>query len=99
MDKASFFDEILTTRFRNSQIRVSDESGRRRTKCRWSLAVADQHLAARGRKFWAIFLEASQNGKIALIHQLAAEALDVRCASLLFLVCAAMRKSAVRNRE
>jgi hypothetical protein len=93
----AFFDEILTTRFRNSQIRVSDESGRRRTKCRWSLPVADQHPAARGRKFWAIFLEASQNGKIALIHQLAAEALHIGCASFLFLVCAAMRKGAGRN--
>src|SRR5258706_5641835 len=61
------------------------------------LTVADQHVAARGRKLWTIFLEASQNGKIALIHQLAAETLDVAGASLLLLVCAAMRKGAGRS--
>src|SRR5258706_77972 len=63
------------------------------------LPVADQHVAARGRELWTIFLEASQNGKIALIHQLAAEALHIGCASFLFLVCAAMRKGAGRNRD
>jgi len=47
--------------------------------------VADQHVAARERKLGAILLEASQNGKIALIHQLAAEARDVARASLLLL--------------
>src|SRR5882757_8182796 len=54
------------------------------------LPVADQHLAARGRKFRAILLEASQNGKIALIHQVAAETLHVARASFLLLIRAAM---------
>src|ERR1700704_2171224 len=63
------------------------------------LPVADQHVAARGRKFWTVFLEAGQNGKIALIQQLAAETPRVQCASLLFLFCTAMRKRAGRNRN
>src|SRR5256885_7671731 len=63
------------------------------------LPVADQHVAARGGELWTVFLEASQNGKIALIHQLAAETMHVRCASLLVLVRAAMRKGASRNRD
>jgi hypothetical protein len=58
------------------------------------LPVADQHVAARGRKLWTIFLEARQNGKIALINQLAAETLHVGRASLLLLVRAAMSQSA-----
>jgi hypothetical protein len=35
--------------------------------------VADQHVPARSRELWTVFLEAGQNGKIALIHQLAAK--------------------------
>jgi hypothetical protein len=61
--------------------------------------VADQHVAARGRKLWAIFLEAGQNGKIALIHQLAAETLRVAGACLLLLLRAAMSQGVGRNRD
>src|ERR1700716_3871078 len=63
------------------------------------LPVAHQHVAACGRKLWTIFLEASQNGKIALIHQLAAETLHVVGACLLLLIRAAMGKGASRNRD
>jgi hypothetical protein len=63
------------------------------------LPMADQHAAARERKPWTIFLEAAQNGKIALIHQLAAEALDVARASLLLLIRAAMSHGVSRNRD
>ena len=63
------------------------------------LPVADQHGAARGRELWTVFLEAGQNGEIALVQQLAAETLHIGCASFLFLVCAAMRKGAGRNRD
>src|SRR6266404_8086079 len=61
------------------------------------LPVADQHVAARGREFWTVFLEASQNGKIALIHQLAAKMLDVARACLLLLVCARASKGTGRS--
>src|ERR1700686_3310583 len=61
------------------------------------LTVADQHVAARGRELCTIFLEASQNSKIALIHQLAAEMLHVARACLLLLVCAGMSKGAGRS--
>src|ERR1700738_1902577 len=63
------------------------------------LPVAHQHVAAGGRELWAIFLQAGQNGKIALIHQLAAEVLHVARASLLLLLGAAMSKDAGRNRN
>src|SRR5712672_4746019 len=63
------------------------------------LPVADQHVAACGRKLRTIFLEAGQNGKIALIHQLAAETLHVVGACLLLLIRAAMGKGASRNRN
>jgi hypothetical protein len=43
------------------------------------------------------FLEASQNGKIALIHQLAAETLHVGCASLLVLVQISDKSGERRN--
>ena len=58
------------------------------------LPVADQHVAARGRELWPIFLEAGQNGEVALIHQLAAEALHVAGTCLLLLVRAAMSQGA-----
>ena len=61
------------------------------------LPVADQHGAARRRQLWTIFLEAGQNGKIALIHQLAAETLHVARTSLLLLIRAAMSKGAGRS--
>src|SRR5712671_5090541 len=61
------------------------------------LPVADQHVAARGRELWTVFLEASQNGKIALIHQLAAKTLDVARACLLLLVCARTSKGTGRS--
>src|SRR5712672_2402343 len=61
------------------------------------LPVADQNVAARGGKLWTIFLEASQNGKIALIHQLAAKTLDVARACLLLLVCARTSKGTGRS--
>jgi hypothetical protein len=35
--------------------------------------MAHQHVAARGSELWTIFLEARQDGKIALIQQLSAE--------------------------
>jgi hypothetical protein len=54
-------------------------------------------LAARGRKLWTIFLEASQNGKIALIHQLPAETPHVVGACLLLLIRAAMSQGAGRS--
>src|SRR5882672_10547028 len=63
------------------------------------LPVADQHIAARGGKLWTIFLEAGQNGKIALIHQLAAVTLDVALACLLLLVCTRTSKGTGRNRD
>ena len=59
------------------------------------LSVADQHGEASGRQLWTIFLEAGQNGKIALIHQLAAETLHVARAGLLLLIRAAMRRAPV----
>jgi hypothetical protein len=58
--------------------------------------VIARGVAARGGEFWTVFLEASQNGEIALIHQLPSETLHVRCASLLFLFCTAMRNRARR---
>src|SRR5712672_4161581 len=61
------------------------------------LPVADQHAAACGRKLRTIFLEAGQNGKIALIHQLAAETLHVVGACLLLLIRAAMSQGAGRS--
>ena len=61
---------------------LSDRVRRGRTERRWSLPVADQHGAARGRELWTVFLEAGQNGEIALVQQLAAETMHVRCASL-----------------
>jgi hypothetical protein len=61
------------------------------------LSVADQHGEASGRQLWTIFLEAGQNGKIALIHQLAAETLHVARAGLLLLIRAAMSKGAGRS--
>src|SRR5258705_12042281 len=61
------------------------------------LPVADQNVAARGGKLWTIFLEASQNGKIALIHQLASKTLDVARACLLLLVCARTSKGTGRS--
>src|SRR5258707_6396640 len=61
------------------------------------LPVADQHVAARGRKLWTIFLEAGQNGEVALVHQLAAETLHVAGACLLLLLRAAMSQGASRN--
>jgi hypothetical protein len=60
--------------------------------------VADQHVAARRRKLWAVFLEAGQNGKIALIH-LAAETLHIAGACLLLLLRAAMSLGARQNRD
>src|ERR1700687_258244 len=63
------------------------------------LPVADQHVAARGRKLWTIFLEATQNRKIALIHQLATETLHVAGACLLLLIRAATSQGATRNRD
>src|SRR6266478_7462835 len=63
------------------------------------LPVTEQHMAAGGTQLWTIFLEASQNGKIALIHQLAAETLYIGCASPLLLVRPAVRKGAGRNRD
>src|ERR1700751_5515449 len=51
------------------------------------------------RKLGAIVLEAGQNGKIALIHQLAAETPDVAGASLLLLLRTAMSKRASRDRD
>jgi hypothetical protein len=49
------------------------------------LAVVFQHLIAGLGQLGTILLQASQNGEITLIHQLAAEALDVACAGLLLL--------------
>src|ERR1700732_2516636 len=63
------------------------------------LPVADQHTEARGRKLWTIFLEAGQNGKIALIHQLAAVTLDVAPACLLLLLRTGTSKGAGRSRD
>src|SRR6476660_8890677 len=62
------------------------------------LAVVDQHLTTGCGQLWTIFLKTSQNGEIALIHQLAAETLDIARAGLL-LLCAAMSKGAGRNRN
>jgi hypothetical protein len=45
--------------------------------------------AARERQLWTVFLDASKDGKIALIHQLATETLHIGCASSLLLVRAA----------
>src|SRR5882724_7379695 len=72
---------------------------RRRAESRYLLPVAHQHVAACGSQLWTIFLEAGQNSKIALIHQLAAEVLDVARASLLLVVCATISKGASRNRD
>src|SRR6266404_8823351 len=76
-----------------SSPRASHRRGRR------LLPVADQHVAARGRKLRTIFLEAGQNGEVALIHQLAAETLHVAGACLLLLICAAMSEGGGRNRD
>src|SRR6266404_6274066 len=75
-----------------SSPRASHRRGRR------LLPVADQHVAARGRKLRTIFLEAGQNGEVALIHQLAAETLHVAGACLLLLLRAAMSQG-YRNRD
>src|SRR6267154_2987666 len=61
------------------------------------LPVADQNVAARGGKLLTIFFEASQNSKIALIHQLAAKTLNVARACLLLLVCARTSKGTGRS--
>jgi len=61
--------------------------------------MADQHIAAHARNLGAILLETSQNGKITLIHQLAAETLRVTRASFLLLIRAAMSQGARRNRN
>ena len=58
------------------------------------LPVTDQHIAAGGTKLWTIFLQASQDSKIALIHQLTAETLHVARASLLLLISAAVSEGA-----
>src|SRR5712671_5501625 len=63
------------------------------------LPVVDQHLTTGCGQLWTIFLKTSQNGEIALIHQLAAETLDIARAGLLLLLCAAMSKGAGRNRN
>jgi hypothetical protein len=63
------------------------------------LAVVDQHLTTGHGQFLTIILETSQNGEIALIHQLAAETLDIARAGLLLLLCAAVSKGAGRNRN
>jgi|SRR5947209_8120256 len=63
------------------------------------LPVTDQHIAAGRTKLWAIFLEASQDSKIAPIHQLAAEALHVASASLLVLIGPAVSEGANGNRD
>src|ERR1700683_1473020 len=68
------------------------------TSSRPLLPVADQHVTARGRELRPIVLEASQNRKIALIHQRAAKTLDVARASLLILLRAAMSQGASRDR-
>jgi hypothetical protein len=49
------------------------------------LSVVLQHLIAGLRYLGTILLQASQNGEIALIHDRAAVALNVACASRLFL--------------
>jgi hypothetical protein len=63
------------------------------------LPVTDQHMAAGGTELWTIFLEAGQYGKIALIHQLAAETLHVAYASLLVLIGPAVSEGANGNRD
>jgi hypothetical protein len=72
---------------------------RRQTESPQLLPVAHQHVAARERKLGAILREASQNSKIALIHQLAAEMLHVARASFLLLIRAVMSQGAGRNRD
>src|SRR5437868_5057288 len=65
------------------------------------LSVVGQHPAAVGRELCAVLLQARQDGEIALIHQRAAEALDVaRARPLLFRRTAALLlgESAGRNR-
>jgi hypothetical protein len=52
------------------------------------LAVIDQHLKARRTKFLAVLLQAGQNGEIALINHLAAEANRITRTSLLVLLAA-----------
>jgi hypothetical protein len=54
------------------------------------LSMLGQHLAAGRRKLGTILLQASQNGKIALIHQFSAKARNVTCACLLLFVSAAV---------
>jgi hypothetical protein len=49
------------------------------------LPVVRQHLSARCAQFGAVLLKAGQNDEIALIHDLAAEALNVAGAGLLLL--------------
>jgi hypothetical protein len=52
--------------------------------------MSGQHVSASRMQPGAIFLQAGQNRKIALIHNLAAELLDIVDASLLVLVGASM---------
>jgi hypothetical protein len=61
--------------------------------------VTDQHIAAGETKPCAIFLEASQDSEIALIHQLTAETLHVARASFLFLIGAASVRSAMSGSQ
>src|SRR5882757_11073585 len=63
------------------------------------LPVTDQHIAAGGTKLCAIFLEASQDSEIALIHQLTAETLHVARASFLLLIGAAVSEGAHWSRD
>src|SRR5260370_811799 len=58
------------------------------------LPVTAQNIAACWTKLWTIFLQASQDSKIALIHQLTAETLHVARASLLLLISAAVSEGA-----
>src|SRR3979411_265965 len=58
------------------------------------LPATDQHIAAGAAKLCALFLEASQDSEIALIHQLTAETLHVARASFLLLIGAAVSEGA-----
>src|SRR3981081_3818787 len=66
---------------------------------RWLLPVTDQHVAARGRELWTVFPKASQDGKIALINQFAAETLHIRCARPLLLIRATVSEGGSQNRD
>ncbi|MGB8604941.1 hypothetical protein [Bradyrhizobium sp.] len=57
--------------------------------------MIDQHLKARMTQFLAVLLQAGQNGKIALINHLAAEANRIPRTSLFVLLAAAV----LRQRE